>query len=124
MTHRRKALLATALTFLTVAPAAAYLKLGTQVGNRTVHLEWKQFPIRYFVTNRDVDGVTAAQFQAAVSQAFNTWHAVPNTQTSSTFVGFTQISPISGDGATVLGYQSRPDLDRTLAATNFFIDTI
>jgi hypothetical protein len=68
--------------------------------------------------------VTASQFQAAVTQAFNIWHAVPNTQTSSTFVGFTQSPPTSGDGATVLGYQSRPDLDRTLAATNFFIDTV
>ena len=124
MTHRRRAVLATVLTFAAVAPATAYLKLGTQAGNRTVNLEWKQFPIRYFVTNRDVDGVTAAQFQSAVAQAFNTWHAVPNTGTSSTFVGFTQISPISGDGVTVLGYQSRPDLDRTLAATNFFIDTV
>jgi len=124
MTHRRRAVLATVLTFAAVAPATAYLKLGTQAGNRTVNLEWKQFPIRYFVTNRDVDGVTAAQFQSAVAQAFNTWHAVPNTGTSSTFVGFTQIPPKSGDGVTVLGYQSRPDLDRTLAATNFFIDTV
>jgi Matrixin len=124
MTQSRRALLATALAVVAVAPAAAYLKLGTQVGNRTVNLEWRQFPIRYFITNRDVDGVTATQFQAAVSQSFSTWHAVPNTQTSSTFVGFTQITPTSGDGMTVLGYESRPDLDRTLAATNFFIDTV
>src|SRR4030095_6233385 len=124
MTQSRRALLATALAVVAVAPAAAYLKLGTQVGNRTVNLEWRQFPIRYFITNRDVDGVTATQFQAAVSQSFSTWHAVPNTQTSSTFVGFTQIKPTSGDGVTVLGYQSRPDLDRTLAATNFFIDPV
>jgi hypothetical protein len=87
MTQSRRALLATALAVVAVAPAAAYLKLGTQVGNRTVNLEWRQFPIRYFITNRDVDGVTATQFQAAVSQSFSTWHAVPNTQTSSTFVG-------------------------------------
>ena len=124
MTHRRRVLLATVLAVLAVAPAAAYLKLGTQVGNRTVNLRWRQFPIRYFITNRDVDGVTAAQFQSAVTQGFSAWHAVPNTQTSSTFVGFTQISPTSGDGATVIGYQSRPDLDRTLAATNFFVDTV
>jgi hypothetical protein len=106
-----------------VVPAAAYLKLGTRVGNRTVTLAWRQFPIRYFVTNRDVDGVTAPQFQTAVQRAFDNWHAVPNTQTSSQFVGFTQASPTSGDGMTVLGFQNRPDLDRTLAATTFFIDT-
>jgi len=122
MTHRRRVLLATVLAVVAVAPAGAYLKLGTQVGNRTVNLRWRQFPIRYFITNRDVDGVTAAQFQSAVTQAFSSWHAVPNTQTSSTFVGFTQISPISVEGATVIGYESRPDLDRVLAATSF--DTV
>ncbi len=106
-----------------VVPASGYLKLGSRVGDRTVTLEWKQFPIRYFVTNRDIDGVTAQQFRTAVQRAFDTWHAVPDTQTSSQFVGFTQANPTLGDGATVLGFQNRPDLDLTLAATNFFVDT-
>ena len=61
--------------------------------------------------------------RTAVERAFANWHAVPNTTTSSQFVGFTQANPVSGDGATVLGFQNRPELDRTLAATNFFIDT-
>jgi len=122
---RRRFRLAAAIAFAVVAavPAAAYLKLGSRVGDRTVTLSWNRFPIRYFVTNRDVDGVTATQFQTAVQRAFNTWHAVPNTQTSSQFVGFTQANPNVGDNATVLGFQNRPDLDRTLAATNFVIDT-
>ena len=122
---RRGFLIAAAcvLVVAAVVPAAGYLKLGTRVGAGTVTLSWKQFPIRYFVTNRDAPSVTATQFQSAVQRAFETWHAVPNTQTSSTFVGFTQSNPTSGDGATVLGFQNRPDLDRTLAATNFFIDT-
>ena len=109
---------------LCAVPAAAYLKLGTRVGNRTVTLAWRQFPIRYFVTNRDVDGVTAPQFRTAVAAARSTTGTpsrIP--QTSSQFVGFTQANPVSGDGATVLGFQNRPELDRTLAATNFFIDT-
>jgi hypothetical protein len=104
-------------------PAAAYLKLGTQSGSRMINLRWTSFPIRYFVTNRGTDGVTAPQFQSAIEHAFGTWHAVPDTRTSSEFAGFTSSSPVSGDGATVIGYQDRPDLDRTLAATNFFIDT-
>jgi hypothetical protein len=122
---RRRFRLAAAIAFAVVAavPAAAYLKLGSRVGDRTVTLSWNRFPIRYFVTNRDVDGVTATQFQTAVQRAFNTWHAVPNTQTSSQFVGFTQANPNVSDNATVLGFQNRPDLDRTLAATNFVIDT-
>jgi hypothetical protein len=103
-------------------PARAYLKLGAQVGDRMLTLSWRQFPIRYFVTNRDVDGVTADQFQTAVQRAFATWHAVPDTRTSSQFVGFTQSPPVSGDDATVLGFEERPDLDRTLAATEFFVD--
>jgi hypothetical protein len=121
--RRYRLAIISALALACVVPAAAYLKLGTRVGSRTVTLEWRQFPIRYFITNRDVDGVTAQQFQTAVQRAFANWHAVPNTTTSSQFVGFTQASPTSGDGATVLGFESRPDLDRTLAATNFFVDT-
>jgi hypothetical protein len=116
-------LLVCAIVFGCVLPGAAYLKLGSLVGTRTITLNWKQFPIRYFVTNRDAEGVTAQQFSAAVQRAFDAWHAVPNTQTSSQFVGFTQTNPTSGDGVTVLGFQNRPDLDRTLAATNFFVDT-
>jgi len=123
LSRRIKLALAGALMLVCAVPAAAYLKLGTRVGSRTVTLAWRQFPIRYFVTNRDVDGVTAQQFRTAVEGAFAKWHAVPNTTTSSQFVGFTQASPVSGDGATVLGFQNRPELDRTLAATNFFIDT-
>ena len=124
MTARARFTLLIALLLVTTVPAAAYLKLGTRVGTRTVTLQWKDFPIRYFVTNRGVENVTATQFQQAVTRAFNTWHAVADTGTSSTFVGFTGADPTSGDGATVLGYQSRPDLDRTLAATNFFVDTV
>jgi hypothetical protein len=112
-----------ALVLGCVVPAAGYLKLGSRVGERTVTLQWEEFPIRYFVTNRDIDGVSAQQFRTAVQRAFDTWHAVPNTLTSSQFVGFTQANPTLGDGATVLGFQDRPDLDRTLAATNFFVDT-
>ena len=119
----RRLAVVVALVIAFGAPAAAYLKLGTRVGGRTVTLEWRQFPIRYFITNRDVDGVTAQQLSTAVQRAFLTWQAVPNTQTTSNLVGFTQASPTSGDGATVLGFQNRPELDRTLAATNFSIDS-
>ena len=42
---------------------------------------------------------------------------------SSQFVGFTLANPTSRDGATVIGFQNRPDLDRTLGATSFMFDT-
>jgi hypothetical protein len=71
-------------------------------------------PIRYFVTDRGVGGVSSTQFQQAVSRAFATWDGVSRAQISSTFAGFTLSNPSQGDGATVIGFQNRPDLDRTL----------
>jgi hypothetical protein len=105
------------------APVSAYLKLGAPVSGRTVTLRWSQLPIRYFVTDRSVSGVSSLQFQQAVTRAFATWDAVSTAQLSSTFVGFTASNPTRGDGATVIGFQSRPELDRTLGATSFMIDT-
>ena len=110
------------LVFVTAAPAVAYLKLGTRVSTRTATLKWEDFPIRYFVTERSAPGVSAQQFQSAVTRAFSTWDAVETAETSSTFAGFTQANPVTGDGMTVLGFQSRPELERVLGATNFIID--
>lgn len=130
MTRRRFAiaggaavLAATVAAGLTTAPVTAYLKLGTDVGGRTQSLRWRDFPIRYFVTNAGVAQVTAQQFQTTISRAFDTWHAAPTAETSSTFVGFVQARPFVDDGASVLGFVSRPDQDRTLAATTFTVDT-
>jgi hypothetical protein len=104
-------------------PASAYLKLGTKAGARTVTLKWSQMPIRYFVTNRGTTGVTSTQLQQAVTRSFSTWEAVPSATTSSEFAGFTLANPSPGDGATVIGFQNRPELDRTLGATSFMVDS-
>src|SRR3954470_2557433 len=112
-----------ALVTVSAVPAAAYLKLGTKVGTRTVTLKWSQLPIRYFITDRGTTGVTSAQLQQTVQSAFSTWEAVPTTQISSQFVGTTLANASSGDGLTVIGFQNRPDLERTLGATSFLIDT-
>ena len=123
MTLRPRTLVtATVLALALAAPVGAYLKLGTRVGNRTESLRWRQFPIRYFVTDAAVTGVSVQQFQAAVTRAFGTWHAVENTESSSTFVGFVQARPFVDDGANVIGYLSQPGQDRTLAATTFTVD--
>jgi hypothetical protein len=106
------------------APAAgAYLKLGTRVGTRVVDLKFNAFPIRYFITNRDVPGVTAPQLRQSVENAFASWDAVPNLGLSAQFVGFTGINPVSGDNANVIGFTSRPDLERVLGSTSFTVDT-
>ncbi len=122
MKRRSRALAVTVIALVLAVPAGAYLKLGTRVGNRTESLRWRQFPIRYFITDAGVTGVSSQQFQAAVTRAFGTWHAVDNTETSSTFVGFVQARPFVEDGANVIGYLSQPGQDRTLAATTFTID--
>jgi hypothetical protein len=111
--------------FVAAAPAAdAYLKLGTRIGTRVVDRRFKTFPVRYFITNRDVPGVTAPQLQQTVAHAFASWAAVPNVGLSSEFVGFTGSLPLSGDGANVIGFSSRPDLDRVLGATSFTVDMV
>jgi hypothetical protein len=104
-------------------PAAAYQKLGTRVGGQTVSLRWGTLPVRYFITDRGVPGVSAMQFQAAVVRAFQTWADVPTATFSATFVGFTSARPFQDDGATVIGYLDRPDLDRVLGATTFLVNT-
>jgi len=115
-------LLAAALAAAPV-PAEAYLKLGARAGGRTVTLKWPRMPIRYLITDRAVAGVTSLQFQQTMTRAFATWAAVSSAQVSSEFVGFTAAAPVQGDGATVLGFLNRPDMERTLGATSFMIDT-
>ena len=50
---------------------------------KLVSLHWSAFPIRYFVTNRDIAGVSAPQLQQAVGSALSTWAAVPGAAISS-----------------------------------------
>ena len=105
------------------APALhAYLKLGVRVGESVVTLRWAQQPIRYFVTSRDDDFVSADQLRQAVERAFGRWHDVASANTSSQFEGFTSASPFVDDGTFVVGFLSfdnRPDLENTLGATTF-----
>ena len=115
-------LIVAAAVFATT-PVFGYLKLGTRVGARTVNVKWNDLPIRYYVTERGTTGVTAQQFQTAISTSFGVWDAVDSADLSAEFAGFTAANPLSGDSMTVIGYQNRPDLDRVLAATNFIIDT-
>jgi hypothetical protein len=81
-------------------------------------------PIRYFVADRGIQTVTPQQLQQTVTRAFGTWDGVETAAVSSEFVGFTSAAPRGGDGATVIGFQNRPELDRTLGATSFIVDTI
>lgn len=120
----RRLLLVAGLVALMAAPAAAYLKLGFRVGGRITTVRWTDRPVRYFVTNRDDNGVTASQFQQAMTRAFTTWENEPTVDISFNFVGFTGAEPFDDDGMNVLGFQAEPELERVLGATGFTIDNI
>jgi hypothetical protein len=120
--QRARLWIALVLVLIAVIPAGAYLKLGTRIGTRTESLRWRQFPIRYFVSNVGTNGVTAPQFQTALDRAFTTWQGVPNIDITSQFAGFVQAAPFNEDGASVIGFLNRPFQDRTLAATTFTVD--
>jgi hypothetical protein len=124
MRRSRLALVTLVATLLTTSGVGAYLKLGLDFNGRTVGVRWSQMPIRYFVTNRDTSGVTAPQLQIAVQQGLDTWAKVPTVSVSSQFVGFTSAEPSADDGMSVIGFSSRPDLDRTLGATMFQLDAV
>jgi predicted Zn-dependent protease len=122
--RRARAAAIVAALLVSSAGLNAYLKLGTMAGSKLIGLSWSAFPVRYFITNRDIAGVSAPQLQQAVARALSSWAAVPDVAISSQFVGFTQTAPISGDGMTVIGFQDRPDLDRVLGSTSFTVDAV
>lgn len=105
------------------SPAHAYLKLGFLTTSGVKAIRWTR-PIQYLVTNRDTATVTAVQLQSAVSRAFSTWASGPRIVINHSFVGFTGAEPFVADGASVIGFRSRPDLERTLAAATFDLDTV
>jgi hypothetical protein len=110
------------LTGALTSPARAYLELGTEVDGRVEALRWPAFPVRYFVASRDSPTASAADLASAVARAFATWEAVPGAALSADFVGFTSGPPLGGDDASTIGFQDRPDLETTLAATTFGVD--
>lgn len=118
------ALLVASLAGGVATPAEAYLKLGARFAGRTINLRWGNPPVRYFVTDRSGGGVSAQQLQQAVTRGFASWEGVETATITSEFVGFTGANPVSGDGRTTLGFVNRPDFDRVLGATNFFLDTV
>lgn len=119
----RVALFVTFALLVALAPAlGAYLRLGVQIGSQVIALRWPTMPVRYFITDRGVPGVSSQQLQTAVDRAFATWAAVPTAQVSAQFIGFVSADPVNNDGATVIGFQSQPDLDRVLGATTHAVD--
>jgi hypothetical protein len=103
-------------------PLHAYLKFGFRIGSGTVDVKWATMPVRYFVNERDIAGVSAADFRAAVARATSTWQAVPGAALRFEDLGFTAAAPVGLDGRNTLGFLDRPDLDRVLGATSLLLD--
>jgi hypothetical protein len=116
MTARRAVLpAAIGLALMLATGADAYLPFGIRWLDRAM-------PIRFYVTNRDVPGVTAPQLQAATERGFAAWGSVANVRVSAQFGGFVSTNPLVSDGTSVIGFMSRPDLDRVLGMAFFEYD--
>jgi len=108
---------------LIAQPAFAYLEFGIRIGTQNVTLKWARTPVRYFVSNRSaVPGVSLSDFESAVARAFARWENVPTSSISYQYGGQTSARPGQDDGSSTLGFESRPELDRVLASTSFFVD--
>jgi hypothetical protein len=103
-------------------PVQAYLKLGAAVGGQVIDVSWRQ-PVRYFVSDRNGTGATAADLRGAIARATATWQNVPSATVRFEFQGSTSAAPGGADGRTTLGFLDRSDLDRVLGSTSFLIDT-
>ena len=115
-------LLAVTLVATWSVPAGAYLKLGVVDGDRPRVARWGQLPVRYFIADRDVPGVTASVFSAAMGRAFDTWERVTSASITFEHVGFTSAPPFNEDGMTTLGFHDRDEMDRVIATTSFLIE--
>jgi hypothetical protein len=126
MNRRLVAWLATVCAIAGAAtPASAYLHLSVSSFGGVKAIKWAQSPVRWFSTTASAPGVTAAQFQQAITAAFATWEGVPAASISFQSGGVTGASPSDdGDALSVLDFEFHPELDRTLAATGFTIDLI
>jgi len=127
--HRRHWLRALALAGIAgvAMPAElhAYLKLGVSIGiSDPVALTWHVTPVRYLVNDTGVNGVSAADFQAALGRAFDRWQAVPTSSITYGFAGFTAARPGEEDGWSTLGFRNEPDQNRVLASTSFMVDEV
>jgi hypothetical protein len=122
----RRGMLVVALAIASAwpSPANAYLKFGALSSSGPVVVKWAAAPVRYFVNDTLVPGVSPNDFQAAVGRAFGTWQAVSSSSITYQFAGFTSASPLEEDGQTTLGFASMPQLDRVLASTDILVDTM
>lgn len=106
------------------SPSSAYLKLGALVNGQVVDATWHQQPIGFYISERDSNGVTAADVRGAVGRAAATWSSVSSAHVNFAYQGLTTAPPQGTDGKNTIGFLDRPDLDRVLGATSFMVDVV
>ena len=121
--RRAVAVLLAAALMAVPGRAHAYLKFGVEVGGQVVPVRWAAGPIRYFVTEREVAGVSAQAFADAIARAAATWDAVPALPVTFSAQGFTRSQPLETDGRSTIGFLDRPDQERVLGAATFLLDS-
>jgi hypothetical protein len=126
VTRRRPLLILVAvLAVLSAVPTSAYLKFGYSIGGQSVVLKWPEGrAVSYSVGSRGAAGISATEFRDAVGRAFATWEAVPTSSIRFSLTGVTDREPSDNDGVSLLAFDSRPELDRTLGATSYTVDLV
>jgi hypothetical protein len=105
-------------------PLDAYLHFTVMRGGETRTLKWQGTPVRWHAFDRGASGISASEFQAAMTRAFATWEAVPTASITFQSGGLTGAEPFNDDGLSVLGFQDHPEMERVLGATGFLVDTV
>ena len=120
-----RALAATAaLVALATAPGIAYMRFGLPINGTSTVLRWAG-AIPYRVSDAELaPGIGAVALDGALQRAFRAWEGVASARVQFTRQGFTSARPSDDDASNVLGFERRPDLERTLAVTTYTIDII
>jgi hypothetical protein len=121
----RRAVAATAaLVALATVPGTAYMRFGLTINGANTVLRWAG-AIPYRVSDAELaPGIGAAALDGALQRAVGAWERVASARVQFTREGFTSARPSDDDASNVLGFERRPDLERTLAVTTYTIDII
>jgi len=113
-----------ALVALATAPGTAYMRFGLPINGTSTVLRWAG-AIPYRVSDAELaPGIGADALDGALQRAFRAWEGVASARVQFTRQGFTSARPSDDDASNVLGFERRPDLERTLAVTTYTIDII
>lgn len=121
----RRAIAATAaLVALATVPGTAYMRFGLPINGTNTVLRWAG-AIPYRVSDAELaPGIGADALDRALQRAVRAWEGVASARVQFTRQGFTSARPSDDDANNVLGFERRPDLERTLAVTTYTIDVI